>query len=425
MKNMHIKIKGKNSFILYSLVLCLLLFSGSGIQVIFPRASSYLLIFVTGLLLLRLLFGRLKNNIVVPICFVFFIMMSMLLNLDFPKFDSYVVVACIIISAYVVVRIFPVKDLLHIYSNIIFLSALISIIGYIIVNSENSIPFEKVYISDNQLYKYHTVYFYNWIEGLPERNCGFFWEPGIFASHLILVMQYQLFSRGKKWRYIIIETVALFTCNSTAGFFLLVIFFAEILIGCNTNNKKYRILKGIISGGVLITLFLIVINLDTIIYSFGLDKNEYIKKLLSENLTKNTRFLSIAYNIKMFLKSPLLGNGLTGSVIIDNISNLTPDTTTSFYMLNAFGLIGALFTILLIRGILKINFLSITSRILLLCTIMIIINKEPHYAMATTWGLLFGLLDAPYLKESYRRKSIITKEEMNAFKDKRKNTVFR
>ncbi len=388
-----IKIKGiddNSKFFSYLAVIFILLFSGSGIQVISTRLSSYLLIAVTALLVFYYFTQkRIYASFFVPVIIIFGIFCTMLASNDLAKFDSYIVLFCIIIAAYVLSMSRIQRQIFSAYSNVIYVIAIIGIIGYLLVNSGIGLPFETVRISDSGLYKYHTIFIYNYIEGLPERNCGAFWEPGIFASHLILAIQYEIFSRRRSLRRLLAEILAVITCNSSAGFFLLVIVFAELLITSN-NKEKYKALKSIVGAFAIFMLLVLVLNIDTVIHYLGLEDNLYIKKLLSDNLKKSTRFLSLTYNWEMFLQQPLFGNGLTNAVINVPIKRLTPDTTTSLFMLNAFGIVGTLFTILAVKGTMGIKQMTWYERLLLLSVVIIILNKETHYIMLISWFMIFN-----------------------------------
>lgn len=388
-----IKIKGMDNHLTlfsYMAVIYILLFSGSGIQVISTRFASYLLIAVTLILLfLFIIQKRISVTFFVPVILIIGIICTMIVTDDMVKLDSYIVLICIIISGYILSISNIKQKIFSAYSNVIYVIAIIGIVGYLLVNSGIGLPFEIIRISDSGLYKYHTIYIFNYIEGLAERNCGFFWEPGIFASHLILAIQYEIFSRRKNVLRLLIEIIAVVTCNSSAGFFLLIIVFAELLASSD-KNARYKTVKTVIGVIIILTLFIVALNIDYLVYYFNLENNPYIEKLLSDNIKNSTRYLSLAYNWRMFLQQPIFGNGLTNAVTSIPFANLTPDTTTFLFMLNAFGIIGCLFTILTIKGTMGLKFLTWYEKILLLSTVVIILNKETHYVMLLSWFMIFS-----------------------------------
>lgn len=388
-----IKIKGMDNHLTlfsYMAVIYILLFSGSGIQVILTRFASYLLIAVTLMLLfLFIIQKRISVTFFVPVILIIGIICTMIVTDDMVKLDSYIVLICIIISGYILSVRNIKQKIFSAYSNVIYVIAIIGIVGYLLVNSGIGLPFEIIRISDSGLYKYHTIYIFNYIEGLAERNCGVFWEPGIFASHLILAIQYEIFSRRKNVLRLLIEIIAVVTCNSSAGFFLLIIVFAELLASSD-KNARYKTVKTVIGVIIILTLFIVALNIDYLIYYFNLENNPYIEKLLSDNIKNSTRYLSLAYNWRMFLQQPIFGNGLTNAVTSIPFANLTPDTTTFLFMLNAFGIIGCLFTILTIKGTMGLKFLTWYEKILLLSTVVIILNKETHYVMLLSWFMIFS-----------------------------------
>ena len=388
-----IKIKGMDNHLTlfsYMAVIYILLFSGSGIQVISTRFASYLLIAVTLILLfLFIIQKRISVTFFVPVILIIGIICTMIVSNDMVKLDSYIVLICIIISGYILSISNIKQKIFSAYSNVIYFIAIIGIVGYVLVNSGIGLPFEIIRISDSGLYKYHTIYIFNYIEGLAERNCGVFWEPGIFASHLILAIQYEIFSRRKNVLRLLIEIIAVVTCNSSAGFFLLIIVFAELLASSD-KNARYKTVKTVIGVIIILTLFIVALNIDYLVYYFNLENNPYIEKLLSDNIKNSTRYLSLAYNWRMFLQQPIFGNGLTNAVTSIPFANLTPDTATFLFMLNAFGIIGCLFTILTIKGTMGLKFLTWYEKILLLSTVVIILNKETHYVMLLSWFMIFS-----------------------------------
>ena len=100
-----IKIKGMDNHLTlfsYMAVIYILLFSGSGIQVISTRFASYLLIAVTLILLfLFIIQKRISVTFFVPVILIIGIICTMIVTDDMVKLDSYIVLICIIISGYI------------------------------------------------------------------------------------------------------------------------------------------------------------------------------------------------------------------------------------------------------------------------------------------------------------------------------------
>lgn len=378
----------KRKILLQLFIIIVLLTSGSGIQVLYPLFVSQIAIITAAVCTAAVILYKKYNRLLYLVAlYVLVYFASMFMNFDLSRFSTYLILASLIVISYYISTIYDLDDFVGTYINTIFAFTVVSLVFYFIVNSNPSLVHALRKTSVNSYFRYNTIFIFNWIEGLDQRNCGPFWEPGIFASHLILAMNFELLFGRKSKIKLFIFALALLTCNSSAGFFLSAIVIAELFLQTSSFNDS--ISKRIWRLLIIVILMLVIINLDFILETTGLINNEYMTKLTTERINENTRVLSIGFNISRFVQSPLLGNGLTASVA--NSQVMTPDTTTTFYLLNLLGISGIFYTIFLGRGILKTKNISLSHRLCLLVTLLIIINKEPHYEFSIVWCLILIL----------------------------------
>ena len=88
---------------------------------------------------------------------------------------------------------------------------------------------------------------------------------------------------------------------------------------------------------------------------------------------------------------------------MDNIK-FVADTSTSTYLLSAFGVLGAFYTIAIIYGILRQKNVGIISKILILIIALLIVNKEPHLQNVFTWILIFYLVGGASQNDLYDKE---------------------
>lgn len=248
------------------------------------------------------------------------------------------------------------------------------------------------YNSDGKLYeKYQGFLIY--FKTSDHRNYGAFWEPGIYATNIIVALLLMPYVRNRKkaWLKYTILIAAVITTASSAGYVLLFLaLICNILnkFEINTSGDRIKLVLIIILATLL---FYSYMNLEAILNWLGLTDNSIYSKLLSAG--ESERALSIATNWNAFLESPLIGHGfsgLTNSNAYQEVlsKKLVLDTATSFRLLAAMGVSGILFSMMLIYGIAKQNRLAWYTRIMLCCIALVIVNKEAHDSFMLSWCLI-------------------------------------
>lgn len=322
------------------------------------------------------------------ICFVLMIAFSMICNQqgDSRRYLNYVF-SCLV--AYAISKNISARTFYDYFSKAMVWITAISLVGYYLVNYTTLLG-GLPRMSNSNGSEYTVGYVFNFITRMPERNCGVFWEPGVFASFLCAAMLYEiLFSSQKTSIFrITLYSVGIFTANSSAGFAL----WAVCMISLLTKRKKsqdvlnvHSILSTIIFGCAIFA----IANIDSIISMTIFKNNPYLAKLSSEHIASSERGFAFAHNIGIFAEYPLWGAGFK---ITDSMMQHYADTSTTTYFMSLFGIMGVSYTVFWIIAVLKQKKLNLYSKILVLIVVISIINKEPHGLMLFTWCTLFYLL---------------------------------
>lgn len=323
---------------------------------------------------------------------------------NFTVYSSYLFK---IVIAFGIVISFEFSDFSLYFRKLMLIISLISLLGYYLLNVENSAFLTSLpeYINLNDaIYKSAYVYFY--IPWISERNMGIFWEPGLFATFLILSLIFEIFSDKKKSKFrVLVYCVTLITTTSSAGYLLLFILFFMWIIKFLT-EKSFEF-KKYFTPLILTLSIIILLNYQKIIYGLNLQNNKIFSKLVGENLVEQTRVSAPKFNIQMFAENPLFGNSL--NFITENIS-FVADTSTNTFALSMFGVLGIQYSLFWIYGLFReksiFNIDVLSLKILMLLMFLIILNKEPHLGNLFTWCILFYMLKPDNQKIKYKEKKI-------------------
>ncbi len=381
----------KKSKILAFLLGCIVIFqSGHAFQTIIP--SLQLLIYVSLMLaMVFMVFDREWLNFIkvqnfALVIFVFMIATTMI-NSRGSGLNYYLQMFSIVLSAYFIVRIYSFDEFASFYLKLMTVVSLVALIGYILLQTTPLLSYLPEMENINGV-QYGVAGIFNYIVDVPDRNCGMFWEPGLFATYLSFAMVFELITKEKSSVLrMILFTIGIFTANSSAGFVLCFLCFLFLFV--RKNNKRLGAVKGAISLLVLIVGVAIIANFDTILAETALGENEYFQKLSTDSVLESSRSNAIFHNLDTFFSNPVFGVGYT--VAMKNIAYVA-DTSTSTFLMSVFGFLGIFYTVFIVYGVLKIRNLNIFSKILLLAVILIIVNKEPHHQIVFTWILIFYLL---------------------------------
>ena len=300
--------------------------------------------------------------------------------------NYYIQLITTILAAYCIVCLYPFKKITEYYLKLMTVVSIIALIGYILVNNTSVLEILPKMKNINDV-KYGVGIIFNYIVDIPDRNCGMFWEPGLFATHLTCAIVFEMMTKKKASALrLILFSVCIFTANSSAGFVLW--FLCMVLFFVRKKNVVLGHLKTIFSFVLLIAAIGLILNFDTILAKTALGENEYFIKLSSDSISDSSRNNAISHNLKMFMTDPVFGAGY--ATVMKNIAHVA-DTSTSTFLMSIFGVLGMSYTVFIVYGVLKIKNANFLSKILLLVIMIVIVNKEPHHQIFFTWILIFYL----------------------------------
>lgn len=328
------------------------------------------------------------------LCISLVLFISLVLNNE--SINSYIGFMSILITAYFISKYYRLETFSKSYINIILGIVIISFIFNFTI-SRFGVPgwTGTVYTTASDVPFYNLyLYFTPKLTNASQifRNQGVFWEPGLFASHIIIAMALEIcFSEKMSKRVLFLLFCGVISTLSTAGIMLLV--FIYILYIDRKTEGKNRVIWFFL---LTCLFFFGWINVQEIISTLQYISMPLFSKLTSGEITTVTRLNGPLLNLKLFVEEPLIGYGINGANnrFIQEMFEYGVDsqTSTTTFILSAFGIIGSIYTVLWVFAIKNISRLNSVKKIVLFILLFIIINKEPHISIMSTWCILFVLL---------------------------------
>lgn len=363
------------------------LFSGSPYTTINTDLSMLTVLIAFAILPIMLFFRREKNGklLLALLLISIMILISMISHSEFYSRAYWRLLAVVIIVSYLIEK-YGFRNIVKVYLDIMFFVSIISLIGYLLLNFTsllNNLPS----VTNINGVEYGVGIIFNYIKALPKRNCGIFWEPGIFASYLALAIAFEsiINSNSISWFRVLVFVVSIITTTSSAGYVLL-IFSLSIVLLRGSKLSGYKKLLAII---VVIAIAIVAFNIDNIILNTSLAQNKYLIKLTSDRMNQSSRITSIYHNLSIFRKRVLFGAGINS--VLNQMSSWA-DISTSTYMLSIFGVMGSLYTLFIIYGIFSQKNINIFVKLFFFFILISIVNKEPHINIMFTWIIILGML---------------------------------
>lgn len=363
------------------------LFSGSPYTTINTDLSMLTVLIAFAILPIMLFFRREKNGklLLALLLISIMILISMISHSEFYSRAYWRLLAVVIIVSYLIEK-YGFRNIVKVYLDIMFFVSIISLIGYLLLNFTsllNNLPS----VTNINGVEYGIGIIFNYIKALPERNCGIFWEPGIFASYLALAIAFEsiINSNSISWFRILVFVVSIITTTSSAGYVLLIFSLGIVLL----RGRKLSGYKKLLAIIVVIAIAIVAFNIDNIILNTSLAQNKYLIKLTSDRMNQSSRITSIYHNLSIFRKRVLFGAGINS--VLNQMSSWA-DISTSTYMLSIFGVMGSLYTLFIIYGIFSQKNINIFVKLFFFFILISIVNKEPHINIMFTWIIILGML---------------------------------
>lgn len=303
---------------------------------------------------------------------------------------------CVLSVAFFIVRLLGVGNVVHGFVIILELLAIISLVGFIIFEIIGvTPPFPKMMTHTASTTYSNALLFVVDLGMNSGRNVGLFWEPSIFAAYINIAIAIVLFCdySDKRNKRLVLFFIVLLTTESAGGLI-------ELL--CILISYWYR--EGsrplvVVCLVALIMLFILsYTNLQNLL--LGINYDLFYKFFGGSNSgTTQTRLECPVLNLRIWLHSPVFGNGFYGAdILYDNlrrmsaISNLA-QTSTITYLPAAIGAFGFSLLLACLYGFLKIKNMPVFSKIALLIAFMVFLNEEPCTYFIAVYLMVFIILE--------------------------------
>ncbi|MCU8297444.1 hypothetical protein OC521_08460 [Vibrio vulnificus] len=316
------------------------------------------------------------------------VVFSSFVNNSLNSIHSLVKMLIIISFSFFYCTIYSAKDAAKSFLNIFYIISIISLFLYFSINLTNiTIPSIQIVNSNDIIYHYMGVYSY--FDGFMQfRNNAIFWEPGIFASFLILALYMEMyFYNNERFVRVFVFFIALITTLSSAGIVLFFLFLLSLII-------KYRVsFKTILIFAIssLLVLGVLYMVLD-VINTHSIDPMRSINKLMNPTETERHRIESPINLLYLFSLNPFFGLGLDGAINEYSRLSTISLTSTSLFYLSSFGIM-SIILFMPVGVFLWTNKGRFFEASIILLIYVIIINKELHLYFTSQYIVMFYIID--------------------------------
>lgn len=303
---------------------------------------------------------------------------------------------CVISVAYFIVRMLGVGTVVRGFVEILEFLAIISLVGFVIFELFGvAPPFPKMMTHTASTTYSNAIIFVVDLGMNSGRNVGLFWEPSIFAAYINIAIAIVLFCdcSDKRNRRLALFLIVLLTTESAGGLIELLC----ILIAYWYREGSRPLV--IVCLVALITVFILsYTNLQNLL--LGINYDLFYKFFGGSNSgTTQTRLECPVLNLRIWLHSPVFGNGFYGADILYDklrsmsaISNLA-QTSTITYLPAAIGVFGFSLLAACIYGFLNAKGMPYFPKIALFIASMVFLNEEPCTYFIAVYLLVFVLLE--------------------------------
>lgn len=297
-----------------------------------------------------------------------------------------------ILCAIVIAKLLSFERFVKYYQIIIFALTIVAIFVFLftaISGINFSILPEFVSGKDRVYFNYFFLAF----QYGENRIQSIFWEPGLFATFLLLAMAFEiLFRRKTRPLFFAVYLIGLFLTFSTFGY---VCFAIVCLLAVNKKVKNFWL--ACLAYALVISIFVLFIGFTDSILPF-------LTKILPSVFTKldnkgtieiigGDRLYSPMFDIECWLKSPIFGNGMSKMTTYYADAALTKNihaqTSTTTYFLAEFGILGLAFPVFFSFGLFKMKNISPENKAILFILFLLILSKEPHQGIMLDYILMF------------------------------------
>ena len=420
-----------NSICCLTIVFLFLLCSGNGfILYEFPSKIRIFLYLIIGLVLTlififplkpkEILFnikrkkiGKIPISIIFTVIFLFFVLISFIINLNkSDNINTYLDICFVVVASLMLSLRISYKTVAKYFNIILLVFSLFSLFLYLMVCFGNYSFNSSFFV--NGSFRYDNYFFLNLfynekmhgIGGNP-RFCSIFWEPGVYGTFLLIAILNEIMFKKTNAFNIVVFTICLVFTKSTASIilypFLIILFISNKV----KNNGVRDSLLVVTSVLVAVMFVLLLFGPDFLIKFFPslFEKFSGSISLTSRLYSPYYYFLTFSSSIKtiFFGMGGVSANSYYYSIASSDL--IDSGTSTSIYLMASYGLSGILLTILPLIGIIVNKRWNVSTKICLSILLVAILNKENHSS------ILFSILIIYYLMSN------IPKIEFKRFKN--------
>lgn len=404
-----VKKKSVFKIIIYTIVIVyVLLLTGSAFQNVYMTQLAQLNMFITFLIIIAFIYNRRGKlpkkspdaiGVFVLYSFINFLICGFFWN-ETSYYNLYFTNIAIFVMAFLVCKSISYNDFIIYFENVILVFATVSLIGYF-TDFFGFLPSRNI----EGTFSYRTYYIYNVLLTNTERNCGFFWEPGMYQGILISAIVLLILNKEKfQFAYlrIILLVATVISTYSTTGYALLLA--VVVLFFLHSIESKSRLLANVLIW-VMVIILLLASNTGLIMDWFVTYMPSVVTdKIVNRDVSYNTRMFSMVYDFILAFRYPLGVGRLQLSRLVNEVAMemgtlIAARTNTIGTAFVHFGLVGGvIYLYIWIKGIFGRKG-SFAEKLLVFVIFMTIINTEPHM-----YTLLFNIFAFYWYRMSIKEK---------------------
>lgn len=296
-------------------------------------------------------------HISVVILEIICVIMTMIATNDFR--NGYIFRCVLVAFSFLAVELIDIKTYAKYFNQTMYILAILSLVCFSleVVNHEIFSFAPRIYNSAG--YGFQNLYFYVQSDaGFSPRNYGIYREPGVYQIFLIFALIFELYYFDKlNWKRVFVFSLAVLTTLSTTGILAYSLWMILVLVKPKSIPQKLKLL--IVFGAALL-IIPALIAVSGMIAEF---LDAVFGKIRIRNGSYMARLASVTVNIRLWMRHPIFGGGLTaidakfveeslkmyGKEIYSNTNTLLiPFATHGFFY-------GLLWLIALIKGTLNLG----------------------------------------------------------------------
>lgn len=316
---------------------------------------------------------------------IMFMIMMLLLVLSFvfngdktSNLNTYISFGVTLLITFIVLKVYDMKTILNAFKNVMFVLSIIGIVIFLFTYVARWY-YSSIYFSNNNaIFGSHFFLSTDFVTGTSGsylwiiRLSSVFWEPSVMGIMLIMALLANVLVKDKiSLLKSVIYLVAIFLTSSTGAFILLPFVFLFWLFKTLKGRKLH--ISVFLTVVVLIVCLIFYKEILLVLAKiFPSVAGKLINQATGEVVLGSTRFLSFGIYFESFLKSPIFGLGGHSSIIaykeLGSLMAVDAGTSTAGYILSSFGILGFIYVISIVIGILfnkKMNVLMRTVFLLI------------------------------------------------------------